>query len=263
MRAKKSLGQNFLNAPQVVAKMIDALGITRDDLVVEVGPGKGALTKALLERGTRVHAYELDQRMVEYLNEHLADYIESKQLQIVQGDILEADVCADLQGKNYRVVANIPYYITNAIIRYFLESDHQPTSMSLLVQKEVAERIARDEHESILSLSVKAYGEPRFLTKVPARYFSPQPKVDSAVITISGISRENFSDEIHEERFFTVIKTAFAHKRKQLASNLAGLWFNKERWQELLQERGYQTTARAEVLKLADWLYFSNKAEES
>jgi 16S rRNA (adenine1518-N6/adenine1519-N6)-dimethyltransferase len=152
MRAKKSLGQNFLNAPQVVAKMIDALGITRDDLVVEVGPGKGALTKALLERGARVHAYELDQRMVEYLNEHLADYIESKQLQIVQGDILEADVCADLQGKNYRVVANIPYYITNAIIRYFLESDHQPTSMSLLVQKEVADRIARDEHESILRL---------------------------------------------------------------------------------------------------------------
>jgi 16S rRNA (adenine1518-N6/adenine1519-N6)-dimethyltransferase len=245
-RAKKSLGQNFLNAPSVVTKMLHAAGISKEDHVVEVGPGKGVLTKALLESGAFVYAYELDPRMVRYLEEHFSSYIQSGQLTIIQQDILDLDISSVAFANSYKVVANIPYYITNAIIRLFLSSQNQPISMTLLVQKEVASRIAQDNAQSILSLSVSAYGTPRYVTKVSRRYFSPQPKVDSAVIHISDISRENFDSMEHEQAFFTLVKQGFAHKRKHLASNLALVYKDKSFWQEVLVSQGYSATVRAQ-----------------
>ena len=257
-RAKKSLGQNFLNAPSVIKKMIDVCNLEEGDLVVEVGPGKGALTKVLLERNLRVVAYELDPRMIDYLNEHYASYVASGQLQLLQQDILGLDISEVFSEHSYTVVANIPYYITNAIIRLFLSAQHQPRAMSLLVQKEVAERIARDEAESILSMSVKVYGEPRYVTKVARRYFTPSPKVDSAVIAIFNISRDRFDSKKHEEVFFHLVKLGFAHKRKQLASNLASDGFDKKYWQEQLSLLGYPPTVRAQELSVEDFLLLSS-----
>lgn len=262
MRAKKSLGQNFLNAPGVIQKMIDVSGVQSGDLVIEVGPGKGALTEALLERGAIVRCYELDPRMVEYLNEKYNSYIQTGQLTIVHQDILDLDLQEELSSGAYKVIANIPYYITNAIIRLFLTATHQPTDMCLLVQKEVAERIARDTKQSILSLSVKVYGTPRYVTKVPARYFSPKPKVDSAVVHIGGISRDAFSTPSDEERFFSVVKQGFAYKRKQLASNLGEAFVSKAYWQQVLQDMGYPHTVRAEDVALLDWIQLGKLLEE-
>lgn len=257
LRAKKSLGQNFLNAPHVVQKMLDASDIQSDDYVLEIGPGKGVLTQSLLERGAIVVCYELDPRMVEYLSKRFKKYIESQQLTVVHKDILELDLEKELPSGNYKVVANIPYYITNAIIRLFLSTHHQPADMCLLVQKEVAERIARDVKESILSLSVKVYGKARYVTKVPARYFSPAPKVDSAVIHVGNISRTQFINEVHEQNFFALVKQGFAHKRKQLASNLAEVFFDKSFWHEQLTKYGYTSTVRAEDVSLDDWISLS------
>lgn len=261
MRAKKSLGQNFLNAPQVIQKMVDISHVTNGDFVIEIGPGKGVLTEALLLRGAVVWCYELDQRMVDYLSEKYSTYINSGQLTIIHRDILEVDIEKELPKGSYKVVANIPYYISNAILRQFLSTVHQPTDMCLLVQKEVAQRIAQDTKESILSLSVKVYGTPRYVTKVPARYFSPQPKVDSAVIHIGNISRNAFSTARDEHRFFAVVKQGFAYKRKQLASNLGEVFFDKLYWQQVLKERGYPHTVRAEDVNLEDWIYLSNLLE--
>jgi len=257
MRAKKSLGQNFLNAPFVIQKMLDAAEVKAGDFVIEIGPGKGALTEALLHRGAKVCCYELDQRMVDYLSEKYQPAIAAGSLVIVRQDILEVDVTKELPQGPYKVIANIPYYITNAIIRLFLSSNHQPTDMCLLVQKEVAQRIARDIKESILSLSVKVYATASYVIKVPARYFSPKPKVDSAVVNMKDISRSHFSEDITEEQFFSVVKQGFAHKRKQLASNLAELFFDKTYWKETLQKRGYAATVRAEDVHLNDWIFFA------
>ena len=188
LSAKKSLGQNFLKSRKAIRAMIESPNITSDDVVVEIGPGKGALTKPLLETGATVIAFELDERMIVYLREHLAEYIQREQLVLIHQDVLQADLSRYTNGKPYKVVANIPYYITNLILRTFLSGRYQPTSMCLLVQKEVAERIvARDGKESILSLSVKLYGIPTYIMKVAREYFSPSPRVDSAVILIDKI----------------------------------------------------------------------------
>ncbi len=241
MRPKKSLGQNFLKSKKAIGDMVRAAGVSRGDTVLEIGPGKGVLTEALLETGAKVVAVETDRELIPLLQEKFAEYLESKQLEIIEADILEFDV----NLKQYKLVANIPYYITGAIIRKFLESDFQPTSMTLLVQKEVAERIvARDGKESILSISVKAYGDPSIISKVPKRYFTPEPKVDSAIIHIGDISKDNFK-KVSEAAFFKVVKAGFAQKRKTLGKNLSQIGAKLPKW---LPEK-----VRAEDIKLGDW----------
>ena len=241
MRPKKSLGQNFLKSKKAIGDMVRAAGVSRGDTVLEIGPGKGILTESLLEAGAKVVAVETDRELIPFLQEKFAEYLESKQLEIIEADILEFDV----NLKQYKLVANIPYYITGAIIRKFLESDFQPTSMTLLVQKEVAERIvARDGKESILSISVKAYGEPSIISKVSKRYFTPEPKVDSAIIHIAHISKDNFK-KVTEKAFFKVVKAGFAQKRKTLGKNLSQIGAKLPNW---LPEK-----VRAEDIKLSDW----------
>lgn len=292
-KPKKSMGQNFLKSESALREIIKTGEISKDDIILEIGPGKGALTKKLLEKSNHVFAVEKDASLVEFLKEKFEEEIVEKKLILIEGDILALNVTEKLfsdsprtpfrecapstfllprvrsrttsPSLDYKIIANIPYNITGAILRKFLSAGggsahggkkfltekYQPNMMILLVQLEVAKRIiARDGKESILSISVKAYGNPEMIMKVPARYFSPAPKVDSAVIAIKNISRDFFEENnINEEKFWRIIHAGFLHRRKKLASNLknAGLLANLESLQELKNKR-------AEDLSLSDWL---------
>jgi len=256
MRAKKSLGQHFLKSKSALAAMVSAAAVGQGDTVLEVGPGKGVLTRALLDTGAHVVAIETDDDLIPLLHDTFAAEIASNQLRLVHGDIRTVyyDIMHNIiiDNATYKVVANIPYYITGELIRMFLESAHQPTSLTLLVQKEVCDRIvARDGKESILSLSVKAYGAPRYIQKVPARDFSPAPKVDSAIVHIAHISK-NFFDDMPEDEFFKVVKVGFSSKRKQLANNLQNVW-DKQIVARALAQSGIHPSARAEDVPMAQW----------
>lgn len=214
---KKSLGQNFLMHRQIAERMVDAAGVGKSDTVLEIGPGRGMLTRALCARATKVIAVETDANLLPGLQADFAPEIASGQLELIEADIRAFDPTS-IQGP-YQLVANIPYYLTGEIMRQFLETAHKPTSMTLLVQKEVAERIARSAKESLLSLSVKAYGMPKYLFTVPKGAFVPAPSVDSAALLITGI-KNTFANEAEEYRFFEILHAGFAHKRKRLAKNL-------------------------------------------
>lgn len=249
IQTKKSLGQHFLSAPTYLRAIADAGDVRKGDFILEVGPGEGTLTHEMLLRGARVLVVEKDDRLIPLLLEKFAGEIKKKRLTIVHGDILKQDFKSlGLRRGKYKVVANIPYYISGALMRMLLTAKEQPSRMSLLVQKEVAERIARSKKESLLSLSVKVYGKPSFVVKVPRGAFSPPPNVDSAVLSIESISREKFLNAKHEERFFALIHAGFAHKRKKL----------KKALETLVGDR-VNTVAdkRAEDLPLETWLQLS------
>lgn len=243
IKAKKSLGQNFLMHAHIAERIVLAAGIDETTTVFEIGAGTGMLTKELLKRSKKVIALEADRELYDVLREDFADDIALKKLELQHGDIRNFD--PETLPKGYRLVANIPYYITGEIIRTFLETKNQPKSMTLLVQKEVAERIARSKKESILSLSVKAYGIPKYEFTVPRGAFRPAPKVDSAVLTIQNISRKHFKSATQEKRFFDLLHAGFAHKRKYLRSNLEAAGFTADTVAEKI---------RAEDLALKDWL---------
>ncbi len=252
--AKKSLGQNFLKSKQAVRSIIAAGELHEADTVLEIGPGKGMLTEEILKHAGHVIAIEKDSRLIETLQEKFTAEISAGKFKIIEGDILETNISdLGLGDHSYKLIANIPYYITGQIIRLFLESVTQPERMVLMLQKEVADRIvARDGKESILSMAVKAYGEPKYIEKVPAKYFSPEPNVDSAILLIKNISKNNFAD-ISEEAFFKIIKTGFAHKRKQLAGNLSDL-YSKEKILETFAKCAIPEQARGEDLPFETWL---------
>jgi 16S rRNA (adenine1518-N6/adenine1519-N6)-dimethyltransferase len=237
MEKKKSLGQHFLHAQAHLAAVADAAQITKGDTVLEIGPGEGALTAVLLERGARVVAVEKDTRLIDFLREKFA----GQDFEVIEGDALEFNPHDyGLVAGCYKVVGNVPYYITGALFRKFLSGDPQPHRLVFLIQKEVAERIARSKKESILSLSIKAYGTPLYIRTVPAGAFSPPPKVDSAILAVEGVSRSNFDDAEHERRFFETVKKAFSQKRKTLRNTI-----------------GIDSTERAEDIPLPKWLDWS------
>jgi 16S rRNA (adenine1518-N6/adenine1519-N6)-dimethyltransferase len=251
-QAKKSLGQNFLHSKKVLRDIAEAGKITKEDTVLEIGPGKGALTVELLARAEKVICIEKDDRLIEFLKEKFSADIQSGKLTIIHGDILEIPIASlSLSPRNYKLIANIPYYITGAIFKKFLEEEAQPSTMVLLVQKEVAERVvARDGKESILSMSVKAYGVPRYVGKVSAGNFVPVPNVDSAILAVENISK-SFLEGISEKDFFEILKTGFAHKRKQLLGNLKNVWEKID--QKILDEAGVAEKTRAEDLNFSQW----------
>ena len=219
--------------------------------MLEIGPGEGALTRELLARGARVIAVERDPKLVTVLHNTFTGDIAEERLTVVEQDVRDFDPREHgLTQGAYTLAANIPYYITGDIIRRFLTTEAQPTAMALLMQKEVAERIARSKKESLLSLSVKAYGTPRFIKKVSRGNFSPPPSVDSAILSITNISRA-FFDTISEEAFFGLLRAGFAAKRKLLSSNLAA--FGKPRVMEAFQTCGVPEKARAEDIALDTW----------
>jgi 16S rRNA (adenine1518-N6/adenine1519-N6)-dimethyltransferase len=247
-KAKKSLGQNFLKSELALNKIIEAGEIQKEDIILEIGPGKGALTSKLLEKAGRVIAVEKDRELFEFLKIKFEKEIKTGILVLLYKDILDLE----LEEENYKIIANIPYNITGAILKKFLTAKHQPLLMVLMIQHEVAQRIvARDGKESILSISVKAYGEPKMIMKVGARYFSPAPKVDSAILLIKNISRKFFEKNgADEEGFWEIVKTGFAHKRKKLSSNLKSL-----KSADATRDLGNK---RAEDLSLEDWIILSS-----
>ena len=192
--AKKSLGQNFLKSKKALFAMIEAGKVSAGDIVLEIGPGQGALTEKLLETGADVIAIEKDDRLIAILEEKFAEAIQDGALRLVHADVLEEDIAAlGLKNNKYKLIANIPYYITGQIFRKFLSGNIQPSKLVMMVQKEIADRIiARDGKESLLSLSVKAYGTPKKIMKVEKENFSPQPKVDSAILLVDNISKDFF-----------------------------------------------------------------------
>lgn len=254
-QAKKSFGQNFLKSPSVIKKIIDAGEVKKGDLVLEIGPGKGALTEKLLLAGAKVTAVEKDSDLLPILKERFAKEIANKELILINEDILDIKPKEKkLFSGKYKIIANIPYNITGAIFKKFLSEENQPERMILMVQKEVADRIlAKNSKESLLSISVKAYGSPKLITKVPKHLFSPEPKVDSAVIAINNISRTFFdSSKIQEKDFWGLVRAGFAHKRKLLSGNLKIL-DKKIDWKEKIQTITQKTNSRAEDLSLKDW----------
>lgn len=252
MKAKKSLGQNFLMHARTAERIADAALLTKEDVVLEIGPGTGMLTRALLARAGTVVAVEADEELYEALTQTFAEEIAEERLVLIEGDIREFNLA--LLRSPYKVVANIPYYITGELVRSFLESENQPSSITFLVQKEVAERVARSKKESILSLSVKAYGFPKYEFTVPRGAFVPAPNVDSAVLSIRDISRKHFASRGEETRFFELVRAGFAHKRKFLSSNLKEAGFVVP---------GVPDKARAEDLSLLEWYELARHADKS
>jgi 16S rRNA (adenine1518-N6/adenine1519-N6)-dimethyltransferase len=252
LRPRKSLGQNFLMHARIAERIALVAKLPSDAVVFEIGPGTGMLTRELLKLAKRVIALEADQELFEKLQAECASEIAAHRLELLHGDIRAFDTGA--LPKGYALVANIPYYLTGEIFRMFLESENQPDAMTLLVQKEVAERIVgnpersrgtRSKKESVLSLSVKAYGTPKLEFTVPRGAFIPAPKVDSATITVRGISRKNFASRDIERRFFALLHAGFAHKRKFVRKNLADAGF---------QAGDIPEKARAEDMPLSLWL---------
>lgn len=251
MRAKKSLSQNFLKRKSIAQKVVGVAEVTKDDTVLEIGPGKGILTSVLLERASRVIAIEKDTGLVTFLKDKFKEEIAQGTLVLLEGDVLDIpllqNMCQYIQN-DYKLVANIPYAITGKILRTFLGLRHQPTVMSLLVQKEVAERItARDGKESLLSVSIKAYGDPSSKGAVKRGNFHPEPKVDSAILLIENISKD-FFDKVPEKDFFNVVHAGFAHKRKQLKGNLRKAFPDRA-----FQLDDVRDDIRAEKLSVDDW----------
>lgn len=261
--AKKSLGQHFLTSEKALKQIVGAAALTASDIVIEIGPGRGALTGPLLQSHARVIAIEKDEDMVTILKERFGNELRKQQLVLVSGDIraLDTDTLDALcGGRPYKVVANIPYYITGEIIRQFLTIEPQPVSMTLLVQREVAERIARDTKESILSLSVKVYGTPRYIDTVPAGAFSPAPSVDSAILHISSIQKNAFTD-LEEVDFFAAVKTGFAARRKQLKGNLRARYTSTS-IDKAFTRCGLSETVRGEDVSCRDWIQIARYLEK-
>jgi 16S rRNA (adenine1518-N6/adenine1519-N6)-dimethyltransferase len=249
MQPKKSLGQNFLMHKQIAERIVMVASVTSEDTVLEIGPGTGMLTRALLTKAGKVIAVETDDELIPQLQETFATEIQTGKLELIKADIREFDP-STISGP-YLLIANIPYYITGEIIRKFLTATHKPSSLTFLVQKEVAVRIARSKKESLLSLSVKAFGTPKYQFTVPKGAFFPAPTIDSAVLSVTSI-HSPFSSAQDEARFFDILHAGFAHKRKQLAGNLSEL-FPLDQILKALEVANLKKTVRAEDVSLSAW----------
>ncbi len=251
---KKSLGQNFMVQPAVLERMADAADLSPADTVLEVGAGLGALTEALAGRAWRVVALEIDGRFIPALEERFAD---RPHVEIVQADALEVDL-ATLLGKDaadYKVVANLPYYVTTAILRCLLESDVPPCLLVLTMQREVAERIAaRPGAMSLLAVSVQVYGAARVVSRLKPGVFYPRPGVESTIVRIDPHPEPPLAPD-ERERFFCIVRAGFGQPRKQIKNSLAaGLRVDGERVVNWLQTTGIDPRRRAETLSVGEWL---------
>ncbi len=257
LQAKKSLGQHFLNSPVVPSWMCDAAQIMPGDFVVEIGPGTGVLTKELLQRGAIVYALEADARAITILEDVFANEIAAEKLYVVHCDVRTfTPLQLPSTRTSYKVVANIPYYLSGMLFRTFLESERQPATLVYLVQKEVAKRatseLSRDEKESLLSLSVKAFGTPKYIKTVTRGHFSPPPKVDSAIIAIYQISNKHFTHSSAAD-FFKLLHLGLGAKRKQLFGSLRAQ-YTSERLEHAFSTLNLSKTVRGEDLPIETWL---------
>lgn len=250
LHPKKSLGQNWLVDESALARIAAAAELSPQDTVLEIGPGLGTLTRHLAEQAGRVVAVELDGALMPPLRRAVAEYTN---VTLVQGDILQF-APPDLVSGPYKVAANLPYYITSAVIRHLLEADAPPSLIVLTVQLEVAQRItAAPGKLSLLAVSVQFYGKPTLVTRIKAGAFYPPPKVDSAVVRIEPYPQPAVQVE-DRERFFAVVKAGFSQKRKQLHNALAaGLGRSQAEVAEGLAHAGVEGRRRAETLTLEEW----------
>jgi len=295
-RSRKRLGQNFLVDKRVLGKIIEAANLGKEDTVLEIGAGIGTLTLELAKKAKKVIAVEKDPKMCEILHETMKGY---ENVEIIQGDILKLEIFnfqfsifkqkpnaknqmpktkCKIQNTRYKVVANLPYYITSPVIRKFLEAENPPSEMILMVQKEVAQRIcARPPRMNLLAVSVQFYAEPKIVSYVSKNSFWPSPKVDSAIIKIA---RNKNQETVNKELFFKIVKAGFSQPRKQILNNLSkglalrsstaahskpspnglalsspnGLKLEKEAVQGWLLKNNIQPTQRAETLSIRDWI---------
>ena len=246
--AKKSLGQHFLIDEDILEKIVEASNLTKDDTVLEIGPGLGVLTKELAKRVKKVIAVEIDAEIVKILKESLGN---AKNVDVIQGDILKTPISYnnEIELKSYKIVANIPYQITAPLLEKFLADEkNKPKEMILLVQKEVAQKIcSKPNFENRLSLFVKLYGTPKIVFFVSKNSFWPMPEVDSAVIKIETSRKPKVKNP---KLLLSLVKRGFSQKRKQL-KNIFG--------EEILKNAGIEPTKRAEKLTLEDWQLLAEK----
>ena len=252
LRARKRLGQRFLIDGDVLQRILSAAELTADDIVLEVGPGLGILTRELAQRTRRVIAIELDDKLSNFLKQELVSF---PNVMIINEDILKIEPAILLtKPERYKVVANLPYYITSPVLRHFLEATLKPSLMVVMVQKEVAEAIvAEPGKRSLLSISVQFYGRPTIIGEVPARAFYPAPEVDSAILRIDLYPKPAVAVD-DTEGFFGTVRAGFASPRKQLANSLAqGLGWPKADVLTVLAEASIAPQRRAETLTLEEW----------
>ncbi len=259
IRPSKGLGQNFIIDRAALNKIVTAAELTRSDTVLEIGAGLGTLTERLAHEAGRVIAVELDERLIPILQSVLSGF---DNVTLIQGDILALDPAAlvntsspsSLAPGPYKVVANLPYYITSAVLRHLLEARVRPQRMIITVQREVAERIvARPGEMSLLAVSVQFYGRPQVLFRLRPGSFYPSPEVESAVVRIDAYDAPPVPVE-DVEGFFRVVRAGFARRRKQLRNTLAaGLGFPPDEVAARLQEIGIDPRRRAETLSLEEW----------
>lgn len=273
MRIKNSLGQNFIKDSQIVKKIVEAADLKLSDMVLEVGPGKGILTEELAKKAGKVVAVEIDKNLANILKNKFKN---CKNIEIVNEDVLNLQIQISnfkfpiksktqnpnnihntlyvIPNTGYKVVANLPYYITSPIIRMFLESENPPSEMILMVQKEVAERIVAEKGKmSILAVSVQYYAKPELLFTVNKKSFYPVPEVDSAVIRIV-TSNMGYVASDERKQFFRVVRAGFCAKRKTLANNLSNSFhLDKKEVEKKMEELGFASNVRAQELSVEDW----------
>ncbi|MFH2104648.1 MAG: 16S rRNA (adenine(1518)-N(6)/adenine(1519)-N(6))-dimethyltransferase RsmA [Parcubacteria group bacterium] len=248
----KRLGQNFLIDQSVVTKIITAADISQQDTILEVGPGLGALTEAIAGRASRVIAVEKDRQLATHLNKRFS---RQENIEILSQDIFKLNfTAAGLKDRNYKIVANLPFYITSHFLRFILEAEAKPIELILIVQKEVAKRVvAGPGGHSLLSLSVQFYGEPKMIATIDRRSFYPPPAVEAAILKIKVHSRPAIKID-DTENFFCLLKIGFASRRKQLHNNLAaGYKISGQEAQKILMSANLDPTRRAETFSLNEW----------
>jgi len=254
-RPSKGLGQNFLIDKTVTKKIIKEARLQSKDIVLEIGPGIGTLTQEIAKKARLVIAVEKDKKMCDILKE-LLECWNIKNVEILKGDILKFNpLTYELKAKSYKVVANLPFYLTAPAIRKFLEMKFPPKLMILVVQKEVAQRIcAKPPDMNLLSVSVQFYAEAKIISYVSKKSFWPKPKVDGAILRIVPLIK--IDKKLNNANlFFKIVKAGFSQPRKQLANNLSKkLELNKERTKSWLLKNNIQPTQRAETLTIKDWI---------
>ena len=251
LRLNTDLGQHFLVDTDVLEKIVNTAQIEKSDHIVEIGPGIGVLTKELLAKAGKVTAIEIDNRLIPILEVYTD---EPDHLEVIQGNALEVP----MPDEPYKIVANIPYHITSPLLRHaFLESKTIPTSMTLLIQREVAEKICSEKGGGILTVLVQLFGEPEIITHVPALSFLPPPKVESSVLHVRCFDKPKASPEAIEE-IFRLTKLAFSQRRKMISNSIGKM----DGGMELLEKAGIDSNRRPQTLSVEEWIELARSMEE-